>query len=321
MFSRFFTTFAPVKTENLHESTRLSNACAATIGCFDGVHCGHQLLIKKMQQEAQACGLESVVVTFDRLPRQLFDPDFRPQLLSTLREKESLLAAMGIDRLVVLPFTKPLAHLSAQTFMQQVLSEQLGVRVLVTGYDNRFGHNRSEGFDDYVRYGQQLDMAVVRGDVAFFHDSDEAVSSSAIRRCLLNGEVALAAEGLSRPYRLTGHVVQGEHIGHQLGFPTANLQPDDAEKLIPANGAYAVWAHVDGVRMPAMMNIGMRPTFQGTRQTLEVHILNPVGDVYGHPLTVGFVARLREERRFESQEALVDQLQQDRRQALAILQQ
>ena len=308
-----------MKTTNLREGMRLEGGCVATLGCFDGVHQGHQLLIGMMLRKAEEMGLSSVVVTFDRQPRELFDPDYCPQLLSTLEEKERLIAALGVDHLVVLPFTKELAALTAQAFMQQVLCEQLGAKALVTGYDNRFGRNRAEGFDDYVRYGKALGMEVLRGDEATFPGTDEAVSSSAIRQLLLEGKVERMQESLTRPYSLIGRVVTGEHIGHEIGFPTANLSVDNPYKVIPASGVYAVWARLgggmvnpSGQKMPAMMNIGTRPTFDGTKQTLEVHILDKVGDVYGQVLTVEFVSRLRSEQRFDSPEALVKQLKADR---------
>ena len=315
-----------MKTTNLREGMRLNGRCVATLGCFDGVHRGHQLLIRTVLQKAAETGLQSVVVTFDRQPRELFDPDFRPQLLSTPDEKQQLMAALGVDHLVVLPFTKELAGLTAQGFMQQVLHEQMGVQVLVTGYDNRFGRNRAEGFDDYVRYGKALGMEVLRGDEATFPGTDEAVSSSAIRQLLLEGKVGRIQEGLTRPYSLTGQVVSGEHIGHEIGFPTANLAVNNPYKVIPAPGVYAVWAilgsrmaNLPERRMPAMMNIGTRPTFDGTTQTLEVHILGQVDDLYGQMLTVEFVSRLRSERRFDSPKALVEQLKADRAEAMKAL--
>ena len=292
----------------------------ATIGCFDGVHRGHQLLIGKVIDEALKRGIIPMVITFDRQPRELFDPSFRPQLLSTTAEKTEQLKALGIAKVVVLPFTRELAGLSAQQFMHDVLKEKLDVEVLVTGYDNRFGHNREEGFDDYVRYGREMGLEVLRGGEEKFQGSDIAVSSSAIRQLLSDGNVSKAAEGLSRNYSLTGNIVKGKHIGHELGFPTANLALGDSNKLIPASGAYAVWAVTGGKKMPAMMNIGTRPTFDGHHQTLEVHILdNGVGDIYGETMTVEFVERLRAERKFESREALMAQLEDDRRRTREVL--
>ena len=296
----------------LSPETHLSTPSAATIGCFDGVHRGHQMLVQMMVRQARQRGLKPIAVTFDRLPRQLFDPTFHPQLLSTLEEKTVCLKELGVEEVIVLPFTHELAALSAEAFMREILRDRLSVELLVTGYDNRFGHDRNEGFDDYVRYGQALSMDVVRGDVAMM-DEKNAVSSTVIRQLLADeGKVEAMPDVLTRRYTLSGRVVSGEHIGHELGFPTANLEPDSQEKLIPASGAYAVWAIVDGHRMPAMMNIGTRPTFEGKQQTLEVHILKDVGDLYGQSMTVEFVSRLRAEQRFDTREALIVQLEQDR---------
>ena len=297
----------------LSPEIHLSTPSAATIGCFDGVHRGHQMLVKMMVCEAQKRGLKPIAVTFDRLPRQLFDPNFQPQVLSTLEEKEGCLKELGVEEVIVLPFTHQLAALSAEAFMREILRDQLSVELLVTGYDHRFGHDRSDGFDDYVRYGQHLGIDVVRGDVAMM-DDQMAVSSTVIRQLLAEeGRVEAMLDVMTRRYTLSGHVVSGEHIGHELGFPTANLEPDSQEKLIPASGAYAVWAIVDGQRMPAMMNIGTRPTFEGKQQTLEVHILKDVGNLYGQKMTVEFVKRLRTEQRFGSRDELVAQLECDKK--------
>ena len=296
----------------LSPEIRLSTPSAATIGCFDGVHRGHQMLVQLMVRQARERGLKPIAVTFDRLPRQLFDPTFHPQLLSTLEEKTACLKELGVEEVIVLPFTHQLAALSAEAFMREILRNRLSVELLVIGYDNRFGHDRSEGFDDYVRYGQHLGIEVVRGDVEMM-DDQMAVSSTAIRQLLADeGNVEAMPDVLTRRYTLSGCVVSGEHIGHELGFPTANLEPDSSEKLIPASGAYAVWAMVDGHRMPAMMNIGTRPTFEGRQQTLEVHILKEVGNLYGQSMTVEFVSRLRAEQRFDTREALIAQLECDK---------
>ena len=233
--------------------------------------------------------------------------------------KETYLKELGVEEVIVLPFTHQLAALSAEAFMREILRDKLSVELLVTGYDHRFGHDRTEGFDDYVRYGQRHGIDVMRGDVAVMANQT-AVSSTVIRQLLAEeGRVEVMPEVLTRRYTISGHVVSGEHIGHELGFPTANLEPDCKEKLIPASGAYAVWAMVDDHRMPAMMNIGTRPTFEGKQQTLEVHILHDVGDVYDHQLTVTFVARLREEHRFDSREDLMAQLRLDREKTMRCL--
>ena len=304
-----------MKTIFLNKRLEKAPDSVATIGVFDGVHLGHQLVIGKVLEQARQRGLVSTVITFDRSPREVLDPSFRPQLLTTLEEKSDIIASLGVDQLVVLPFTREMASLSAWDFMQQVLSDQLHVKVLFTGYDNRFGHDRTEGFDDYVRYGEQLGMQVLRGDVELMDGGSLAVSSSEIRRLLADeGRVELMPRYLTRCYVLRGRVMPGEHIGHKIGYPTANLEPEDAGKLIPAAGVYAVWAMLEGEQSPrpAMMNIGMRPTFDGHHQTLEVNILGFDGDLYGQMVEVAFVERLRDERKFDSPEALAAQLEQDR---------
>ena len=304
------------------EKTRLMPQCAATIGVFDGVHAGHRQVIRRLISDAHALHLKSMVVTFDCLPKQLFDPQFHPQLLTSQKEKELELELLGVDFLIVLPFTKEMASLSAHDFMAQILKEKLNVNMLQIGYDNRFGHDRTEGSDDYMRYGQELGIKVYQGIRLSLLNDDISVCSSNIRRLLSeDGDVETAAILLERPYQLSGKVMPGEHIGHQLGFPTANLQSDDPFKLIPASGVYAVWAtigkHKD--RLPAMMNIGTRPTFDGRNRTLEVNIFDFDGDLYGQTVLITFVSRLREERKFGSPEALVAQLKEDREACLELL--
>lgn len=288
-----------------------SKPCVATVGFFDGVHVGHCHLIGKMCDYARERGMETVVVTFERHPRQVLDSDWQPRLLSSLEERTRLLAQTGIDRLVFLQFDRQMAALSARDFMQRVLKERLGVGTLFTGYDNRFGHQRSEGFDDYVGYGRGMGMEVVQADKL---DADGLkVSSSTIRTYLSKGDVVRAAQCLGYPYFMSGTVVKGFHIGTGMGFPTANLQPDEPLKLVPAPGAYAVMVRIgdSATALPAMMNIGCRPTFDGDRQTLETHILHFEGDIYRQRMAVRWIRRLRDERRFDSREALVAQLRKD----------
>ena len=311
-----------METIYLKETPGKAVACVATVGMFDGVHRGHQHVIGKVVEKAQEMGISSTVITFDKVPRQVLDPSYHPQLLTTLKEKETVIRQLGVDTLVVLPFTKEMAGLSAQAFMQKILREQLKTEVLITGYDNRFGHDRTEGFDDYVRYGREMGMQVVRGDAQMMDDGERPVSSSVIRQLLAEeGRVDLMPHYLTRFYQLRGTVKPGEHIGHQLGYPTANLEPDEAYKLVPAPGVYAVWATLEGELQAraAMMNIGIRPTFDGHHQTLEVNILDFEGDLYGQTVCVSFVSRLRAERRFESPEALMAQLVMDKEQVKDIL--
>lgn len=286
----------------------------ATIGFFDGVHIGHCHLINMLKKVARERGVESCVITFDRHPRQVVQPEWCPEMLTTLEEKTQLLEATGIDRCEVLHFDREMANQSAHDFMLHTLKEKLRVSILVTGYDNRFGHNRSEGFEDYVRYGKEIGIEVIKGEE--LTDGSNNVSSSSIRRMLKEGRIEDATRCLGREYQLTGTVVGGEHIGRTIGFPTANIRPDDSNKLIPANGVYAVdvWSQAGDInRERAMLNIGTRPTFNGTATTIEVHIPHFAGNLYGSTLSIAFLRKIREERKFDSPEALVEQLNKDLR--------
>lgn len=278
----------------------------ATIGMFDGVHRGHQFVLQHVVDEARQRGLQSMAITFDKSG---------PQTLTPLDQKRLLLTKTGIDRIEVLTFNDVLKQMTAREFMQQELRDRLGVKVLLTGYDNRFGHNRTEGFDDYVRYGQELGIEVLQ------LPQEGEISSSIIRQLVAEGAISKANELLGNPYTILGSVEHGEHIGTKLGYPTANLVLVDDSQLIPAAGVYAVkirmensveWKH-------GMMNIGMRPTFDGQSQTLEVNVFRLKENLYGQQLQVAFFERLRGEQRFDSIEALKAQLQQDAIEAERIL--
>lgn len=295
-------------THDNHSGT--PQPCCATIGFFDGVHRGHQFLLSRLNEVAHASGMSSMAITFDRHPRQVVQTGYVPQLITTCREKVELLRNAGVDRVEVLHFDSQMAQLSAREFMEQVLSRRLGVDRLLIGYDNRFGHNRTEGFDDYVAYGREIGMSVERNTPL---DIDGLrVSSSLVRRLIASGDTMEANRCLGRPYSITGTVAHGFEEGRKIGFPTANIVPQCKEQILPLDGVYAVEVSVDGGgRMPAMMNIGNNPTFGRRRTTLEAHILNFNGDIYGHEVRVEFGQRLRDERKFESIEQLRRQLESD----------
>ena len=289
------------------------NPQVATIGFFDGVHRGHRYLIDQMITVAKEADMESTVITFDRHPRQVLHSDYLPQMLSTFEEKKALLENTPADHIEILTFDEQLAALSAHDFMKQVLRERLNVRKLVIGYDNRFGHNRSEGFEDYVRYGQELGIEVIQA-MPLSEPDKEAISSSYIRACLLVGNVWGANEALGYAYSLTGRVIEGFHEGRKIGFPTANLNTDEIGKLVPASGVYAVHVQLENEQhlRPAMMNIGTRPTYDGHMQTLEVHIFDFNGDIYRQQLRVVFDRRIRTEMKFSSPQELAKQLEKDK---------
>ena len=284
---------------------------AATVGFFDGVHRGHRYLLAHVCDVARGAGLRAMAVTFDSHPRRVLRSDYHPELLSTTDEKLALLAQTGIDACALLHFDEQMASLSARDFMGQVLLGRLGVRRLVIGYDNRFGHGRAEGFDDYVRYGREMGMEVEQWRP--MEMGGVGVSSSVVRSLLREGEVAMAARCLGHAYSIGGTVAEGRHVGGQMGFPTANLVPDCPDKLIPARGVYAVEARVDDnpEPLPAMTNIGRRPTFDNGEATIETHIIGFGGNLYGRRLSISFVARLRDERKFRSAAELANQLRRD----------
>lgn len=290
----------------------MRNEYCATIGFFDGVHRGHQFMIDSLTTMAHAQGRQSLVITFDRHPRQVVHADYVPQLITTTDEKLQLLHATAADRIEVLHFNAQMAQLSAYEFMRQVLHEKYGVAMLLTGYDNRFGHNRAEGFADYVRYGEEMGMKVLQNTPI---DIDGMrVSSSLIRRLIVDGNITEANNCMGHPYSITGSVAHGFQEGRRIGFPTANIVPESAEKLVSGNGVYATRVSVEGSEwMPAMLNIGTNPTFQRQQTTIEAHIIGFEGDIYGRKVRVEFGRKLRDEQRFESVEALQKQLETDKK--------
>ena len=296
---------------------RLQVPVAATIGMFDGVHVGHRSVLAFLRSEAGRRGLSSAAITFRRHPQAVLHPDGDFPVLMTPEAKLEALAETGIDYAIVLDFDKQLSELSAREFIR-LIRDTYGVRLLLVGYDHRFGHNRSDTFADYVDYGRELGVEVMQTpelDTPLGH-----VSSSVIRRLVAAGDVALAAQMLSRPYRLEGTVVVGVKNGRKLGYPTANIALADRSLLLPKNGVYAVRVHVDGTLYGGMLNVGVRPTFNGSgKVSVEVNIFDFDRDIYGSAIAVDFVAHVRDERRMGSLDELMAQLAADKMQIQEIL--
>lgn len=291
--------------------------CVATIGCFDGVHRGHRYLIRQVTKIGQEKNLHTSLITFPVHPRQVMQSDYQPQLLSCLPQKEALIQSLPIDYCLMMSFTRELSQLSAYEFMK-LLYERFNVRVLVIGYDHRFGHNRTETFKDYCRYGAELGMEVTQARALV--EDGVSVSSSVIRNLLNNGEVAEANHYLSYRYFLDGTVIDGYKMGRKMGFPTANLQPSCPNKLIPAEGVYAVYVYVGETRYMGMLNIGYRPTVHnGDNRSIEVYIINFSEDIYHQQIRIEFMDRIRGEQKFESINALISQLNQDKETVIRIL--
>lgn len=296
----------------------LLEPCVATIGFFDGVHTGHRFLIEQVKQEAMAKGLRSALITFPVHPRKVMNADYRPELLTTLAEKMALLADTGVDYCIMLDFTPDLSCLTAREFMTCILKERYQVQCLVIGYDHRFGHNRSEGFDDYFRYGQHIHMEVVRARACTYNNMH--ISSSVIRDFLHEGKADMAAQCLGYDYFLNGVVVSGYQVGRKIGFPTANLSVDDPDKLIPADGVYAVHVTIDGTQYNGMLNIGNRPTLNnGINRSIEVNILHFHSDIYDKSIRISFVQYVRPELKFDGIDGLIAQLHNDAEKVEALL--
>lgn len=290
----------------------------ATIGFFDGVHLGHQYLINGLKEWAEKFQLPSAVITFPVHPRQVLHASYQPKLLNSFPEKIENLQNTGVDYCIVLDFTYELSLYSAAEFIS-LLANKYHVKGLLIGYDHRFGHDRAEGFDQYVEYGKQVGMTVIKAMP--YDEGNTKVSSSVIRNLLSEGDVEQAAGLLTYPYRLEGNIVSGYRMGRTIGFPTANIAVDTPNKLLPKEGVYAVWVSLLGKRYKGMLYIGKRPTLQnGDNQTVEVHILDFDGDIYDDEISVFFMYRVRENIKFDGIEALRDQLIKDREVVSSLLQ-
>ena len=286
----------------------------ATTGFFDGVHTGHRLVIERLVSLARERGDESLVVTFWPHPRAVLQDGARElRLLTTLEEKKAMLAALGVDRVEVLDFSRSFAALTAEQYLRDILRTRLGVTTLLVGYDNRLGSDCLTA-PALVPLAQSIGIELIElPSLSFRAESRNLeVSSTKIRRALQEGRIEEATSMLGYGYSLTGVVVAGNRMGRTIGFPTANLRLYEPLKLIPARGVYVVEAEVLGKKYRGMTDIGTRPTVGGTFPTIETHILDFDEDIYGLPLTITFLRRLRDEIHFPSLEALKDQLILDR---------
>lgn len=284
-----------------------SKGVVATIGFFDGVHRGHRYLLQQLEEQAVANELSAIAVTFDRHPRTVVQGDTFPLLLTTQEEKLNLLSEAFKGEVIVLPFTQELSALTAKEFMQSVLREKLNTNLLLMGYNHRFGHGGGTP-EEYAAWGQETGFKVCLAKAL----EGEKVSSSQIRNLISRGEIEKANTMLGYPYFLTGKVTEGKKIGRKIGFPTANLSLPE-QKLLPACGVYAVWvAMPDGTKRGGMLCIGHRPTIETDGEiSVEVHIFEFDGNLYGKTISAHFIGKLRDEQTFESLEALHHQLMLD----------
>lgn len=288
-----------------------------TVGTFDGVHLGHQQIVRKLREHAHARGMRSVLVTFDPHPREVVGRG-PVKLLTTIDERITLLDQLGIDVILILQFTFEFSRQSSREFYENYIVHSIGVEEVIVGHDHMFGRDREAGVEELRAMGQELGFGVYQEPP--FSVDGEVVSSSKIRELLFRGDVRKSGDWLGRPYSIAGCVMKGDGRGASIGFPTANIQPQDEKKLIPAEGVYFVEIDYDGKNFFGMANIGIRPTFyEDGKKTIEVHIFDFHDTLYGKTIGLRFLQRLRAEQKFASQEELIAQLRRDQEQCMKFI--
>ena len=291
------------------------SAKVTTIGTFDGIHIGHQKILKQVVKLAKKQGLEPAVLTSFPHPRMVLQKDDSIKLLNTIDERTDLLKSFGIKDVIVKTFTKEFANLSAKDYVKHILVDELNTKQVVIGYDHHFGKNRSANIKDLKEFAELYDFKVE--EISAQDIEDVTVSSTKIRNALDKGEVALANSFLGYNYFITGTVVKGKGLGRTIEFPTANIHIKESYKLIPSDGVYVVKSKIEGKTIYGMMNIGTNPTVGGKVRSIEVHFFNYNKDIYNNKLKIEFLKRLRSEQKFKSLEALKNQLRKDEKSALA----
>jgi riboflavin kinase/FMN adenylyltransferase len=295
----------------------MTRPAVVTLGTFDGVHRGHRAVLAEVERRARAGNLASVLVTFDPHPLAVVNPAAAPKLLTLPAEKEALVQGQGIDRFVLMPFTPAVAQLDAEAFVRR-LCDEYGMHELVMGYDHGFGRGRAGDVELVERLGREQGFRMAVVDAV--RDNGQPISSTLIRAGIAGGDLDSAERWLGRRYGIRGTVVRGAGRGRTIGIPTINLAPPDSRKLLPPDGVYAVQVQLNDARVfGGMMNQGPRPTFGEQARTLEVHLLDFDGELYGATVDVAWVRRLRDVQAFPSREALVAQLERDRQAARATL--
>lgn len=299
------------------ETYKTKTPTVVTIGTFDGVHVGHQKIVKLLINAAKLEGLKSVILTFFPHPRMVLQKDSSIKLINTIDERHAILDALGLDYLLIKKFTKAFSRLSAEDFVKQILVDKLHAKKVIIGYDHRFGRNRNANIDDLKRFGNEYDFEVE--EISAQDINDVAVSSTKIRRALNEGNIAKANMFLGYNFMITGTVVKGKELGRQLGFSTANIKVDEDYKLIPKYGSYIVSSIINDEKIFGMLNIGINPTVDGNTESIEVHFFNFNKDIYNKSIQIDLHERIRDEQKFESIEALKNQLAKDKQTALAYI--
>jgi riboflavin kinase/FMN adenylyltransferase len=301
------------KVKNI-ETYRSNEPAVVTIGTFDGVHIGHQKIIKRLINTGKKEDLKSVILTFFPHPRMVLQKDSNIKLINTINERHDILDNLGLDLLLIQKFTKEFSRLSAEDFVREILVDKIKAKKVIIGYDHRFGRNRNADIIDLKKFGETYGFEVE--EISAQDINDVAVSSTKIRAAIIEGDVHKANAYLGYNFMLSGTVIKGRGLGKELSFPTANLEIDEAYKIIPKHGSYIVCSGINDSVVYGMMNIGMNPTVNGNKRTIEVHFFDFQEDIYGQRLRIDLLHRIRDEEKFESIDALKLQLANDRETAL-----
>ncbi|WP_067145004.1 bifunctional riboflavin kinase/FAD synthetase [Pseudotamlana agarivorans] len=301
------------KVKNI-ETYHSVEPAVVTIGTFDGVHIGHQKIIKRLITTGKQEGLKSVILTFFPHPRMVLQKDANIKLINTIEERHDILDALGLDYLIIKNFTKEFSRISAEDFVKDILVDKINAKKVIIGYDHRFGRNRNADINDLKAYGKTYGFEVE--EISAQDINDVSVSSTKIRKALEEGDIIKANAYLGYPFMLSGEVTKGKGLGKQLSFPTANLKLTADYKIIPKQGSYIVRSSINGKTVFGMMNIGTNPTVNGKKQSVEVHFFDFDMNLYGETIKIEFLHRLRDEEKFDSVEALTQQLIIDRKTAL-----
>ena len=281
-----------------------------TLGTFDGVHLGHKSILDKLTKGTNNDEYEAVVLTFFPHPRMVLMQDVAIKLLNTIDEKATLLENYGIDALIIHPFDTAFSNLSAEEFVKDILVDQLNIHKIIIGYDHRFGKNRTADINDLISFGEKYDFEVAQ--IGAEEIDEIAISSTKIRKALLEGDVKLANQYLGYSYFISGKVIEGKKIGRTIGFPTANIEINENYKLLPKNGVYVVSSTINNVVYFGMMNIGNNPTIGDNEQTIEVHFFELNQDIYGENIQISILKHIREEQKFSNIDELKTQLEHDK---------
>ena len=288
-----------------------------TLGTFDGVHKGHQKILKKLKYEAKKDNLKSIVLTFFPHPRTVLNPDFNLKLINTIEERTRLFEKSEIDILITHPFDKNFSELSPDQFVKNILVNKLKIKKILIGYDHRFGKNRTAGFKDLKIFGLKYGFEVI--EISVEEKNKVSISSTKIRNSIIEGDIKTAKSYLGYDFSLKGEVVNGNAIGRTIGFPTANLNINQDYKLIPKNGVYLIRTILEGKKVYGMMNIGVKPTLKSKDTSIEVNLFDWSGDLYGKVIEVFILYYIREEKKFDSLIKLGNQIKLDKKTCIKLI--